>query len=101
MKKTPLSQVNEKFGSKDKLVDAIVDILEREGEEKAEIKKRLLAASNTKLMRLLSTAEQVKELGGRRQLIDAVLTHAGRGKDKDFRSRLERYTVGRLLDMYR
>ena len=101
MKKTPLSRVNEEFGGKDKLVDAIVSAVEHEGEDKNALKKRLLAASNTKLMRLLQTAQQVKQLGGKGKLVDAVVEKHGKAKDKDYRSKLERYTIGRLLDMYR
>lgn len=101
MKKTPLSRVNEEFGGKDKLVDAIVSAVEHEGEDKGALKKRLLAASNTKLMRLLQTAQQVKQLGGKGKLVDAVAEKQGKAKDKDYRSKLEGYTIGRLLDMYR
>jgi hypothetical protein len=101
MKKTPLSRVNDEFGGKEKLVDAIVDVVERADEEKAALKKRLLAASNTKLMRLLATAKDVKQLGGRDKLVDAVAEKQGKAKDKDYRARLEGYTIGRLLDMYR
>jgi len=101
MKKTPLTRVNDEFGGKEKLVDAIVDVVERADEDKAALKKRLLAASNSKLMRLLATAKDVKELGGRDKLVDAVAEKQGKGKDKDYRMRLEGYTIGRLLDMYR
>src|SRR5262249_10062224 len=101
MKKTPLSRVSDEFGGKEKLVDAIVDVVERGDEDKNALKKRLLAASNTKLMRLLQTAQEVKQLGGRSKLVDAVAEKQGKAKDKDFRSRLETYTIGRLLDMYR
>src|SRR5262249_45727520 len=101
MKKTPLTRVNDEFGGKGKLVDAIVDAVERGDEDKASLKKRLLAASNTKLMRLLQTAKQVKEVGGKAKLLDAVAERHGKAKDKDYRTRLEGYTIGRLLDMYR
>jgi hypothetical protein len=101
MKKTPLTRVSDEFGGKEKLVDAIVDVVERGDEEKASLRKRLLAASNTKLMRLLQTAQEVKNLGGRDKLVDAVAEKQGKAKDKDFRTRLESYTIGRLLDMYR
>jgi hypothetical protein len=101
MKKSPLARVNEEFGSKDKLVDAIVGVLERGDEDKDALRKRLLAASNSKLFRLLDLANQVKQAGGRSKLIDALLETSRRGKDKDFRARLEGLTTGRLLDLYR
>ena len=101
MKKTPLTRVNDEHGGKEKLVDAIVDAVERGDEDKASLKKRLLAASNSKLMRLLQTAQKVKELGGKDKLLEAVAEKHGKAKDKDYRARLEGYTIGRLLDLYR
>ena len=100
MKKTPLTRVNEEFGGKDKLVDKIVDVAERGDEDKDALRKRLLAASNTKLMRLLGIATEVKQIGGKEKLIDAILAQEGRAKDKDYRARLMAWSPGRLLDLH-
>src|SRR5262249_39939907 len=77
------------------------EIAERGDEDKAALRKRLLAASNTKLLRLHDVSRQIQELGGRDKLVDAILEHEKRGKDKDYRARVATYTSARLLDVYR
>jgi hypothetical protein len=101
MNKAPLSRVNEEFGGKDKLVDAIVNVVERGDEDKEALRKRLQVASNSKLIRLLRTAQQMKEIGGREKLIDSLADTSGKSKDKDFRARLAGFTSGQLLDQHR
>jgi hypothetical protein len=101
MKKTPLVRVRDDFGGKEKLVDAIIAVLERGEEDKDSVRKRLLAASNTKLMRLHGTAKAIHELGGTSKMIDALCAAKGLSKDKDFRARLALSSNGRLLDLYR
>ncbi len=43
--KSPLSIVNETFGAKDKLVDKLMAMLDRDEEPKDELRKRLLASA--------------------------------------------------------
>jgi hypothetical protein len=95
--KSPLEVVNEKFGGKDKLVDKLVGLLESD-ESKDELRKRLLAVANRKLLRLHQVASTVKEKYGSR---DKLLEQAtvGRAKDKDYRARLEAYSTSRLVDI--
>ena len=103
---TPLSTVKDRFGSKEKLVEAIeklgtdlwIDRLSntRGGD------KGLKHVSNAKLLRLHGIFEQVKEkFGSRDKLIDAVLEQRNSLKDGDYRKRLEAYPVPRLFDMYK
>jgi hypothetical protein len=92
--------MKDEYGSKDKLVDAITSVLERGEESKDDLKQRLLAASNGKLLRLHDIAQKVKEHGGKDKLVDAVLTQLNRAKDKDFRTKIMAYSPGRLLDMF-
>jgi len=100
--KTPLATVNEEHGGKEKLVEKIMGLLERGEEEKDDLKRRLLAASNRKLLRLAGIAELVKQkYGGKEKLAEAVGQAYGRIKDKDYVRRLGEYTPGRLLDMVR
>jgi hypothetical protein len=101
--KTPLELVNEEHGGKEKLVDKILGSLEAEGDEdKADLKRRLLAASNKKLLRLAETARALKEkYGSKEKLVATVAGALGRAKDSDFVQRLESMTQGRLLDMAR
>ena len=101
--KTPMQLVKEEHGGKEKLVDSILGNLEADGEEdKADLKRRLLSASNKKLLRLARSAQVLKEkYGSKEKLISQVASALGRAKDSDFVKRLDGYTQGRLLDMAR
>ena len=75
MKKSPLAQVKDSFGSKEKLVDALVSlpegVLDR-GEDKDAWKQQLLTAANTKLLKLHTVGSQVsKRFGSKEKLVDA------------------------------
>mgnify|MGYP000081214887 CR=1 FL=1 len=105
MKKSPLAQVKEQFGSKEKLVDALVglpaSILEG-GDDKDALRKRLAAAANTKLLRLFAVGTAIeKRFGGKEQLVDGLLTLAKRSKDGDYRGKLLTLPLAKLHDMYR
>ncbi len=102
MKKSPLSQVNQRFESKEKLVQALEKLatadlwLDRVSEVKG-----LAKVSNAKLLRLHQVLTTVKErFGSRAKLIDAILTLEKRSKDAGYKTRLERYAVPRLLDLH-
>lgn len=97
--KSPLARVKEEFGGKDKLVDKIVGLLGSGDEPKDEMRRRLLGAANKKLVRLHGVATQVKELGGKDGLASATAQEMGRGKDKDYVTKLGTFTSGRLVDM--
>jgi hypothetical protein len=96
--KSPLEEVNDKFGGKDKLVEKLVGLLESD-EPKEELRKRLLAVANKKLLRLQSIASLVKEkYGSREKMVAQLATSTGKAKDKDYQTRLEGYTTPRLVD---
>lgn len=96
--KSPLEEVNDKFGGKDKLVEKLVGLLESD-EPKEELRKKLLAVANKKLLRLHGVASLVKEkYGSRDKLLEQLATSTGRAKDKDYRTRLETFTTPRLVD---
>jgi hypothetical protein len=98
--KSPLSLVNETFGAKDKLVDKLVAMLDRGEEPKAELRKRLLAAANGRLLNLHRVATTVKEkFGSRDKLVAQAAALLGHSKDKDFVSRLDNQSDARLLDV--
>ena len=98
-KKTPLTQVNDSFGGKDKLVDKLVSLIESD-EPKDEVRKRLLSVSNSKLLHLHEVASMVKEkYGSRGKLLDAAAQALGRAKDKDYLAKLESYSTAKLLDV--
>ena len=96
--KSPLEEVNDKFGGKDKLVEKLVGLLESD-EPKEELRKRLLAVANKKLLRLHGVASVVKEkYGSREKLLEQLAGSTGRAKDKDYKTRLESFTTPRLVD---
>jgi len=103
MKKTPLEQVKERFGTKEKLVDAVENLatdemwIDRYNEVKG-----IQSVSNAKLLRLHEQLTDAKErFGSRDQLIGAILELEKRTKDSGFKQRLGRYPVPRLLDLHR
>jgi hypothetical protein len=99
-KKTPLQIVNEQHGGKEKLVDALTGMLERGEEGKADFRARLLAAANTKLLRLHAVMTEIKSrFGEREQLVDALLALINKAKDKDYREKILDYSPVRLLSM--
>ncbi len=102
MKKAPLALVNERFGSKEKLVSAIEKLaskdlwLDRVNEEKG-----LGRVSNAKLLRLHASLEDVKSrFGSRDKLIEAICQLEKRDKDEGYKARLARYPLPRLVDLH-
>ncbi len=100
--KTPLQQVKDQFGGKEKLVDKLLGLIDRGEESKDEFRSRLLTASNTKLMRLFSTTSEIKDkFGGTDKLVDSILGLMNRVKDTDYRDKMLSFTPNRLLDLHR
>lgn len=99
MPKSPLTQVNDEFGGKDKLVEKLVDLLETD-ESKEDVRKRLLGVANSKLVRLHKIASAVKtKFGSREKLVEDTASQLGRSKDKDYVARLGQYSTPRLVDI--
>ncbi len=97
---TPLQQVKDIHGGKDKLVDKLVGILDRGDESKAELTERLRAAPNSKLLRLLAVSTEVKDrFGGKAELVDNLLGLMERAKDEDYKEKLLTHSPTRLMDM--
>lgn len=104
MKKTPLLEVKEKFGKKEKLVDELMNKIKRSSDTpKDEFKKKLLAQNNKKLLKLLVRENTVAErFGNRDKLIDSILAAEINNKkkeDKGYRKKLESATSARLLEL--
>jgi uncharacterized tellurite resistance protein B-like protein len=97
---SPLAIVKEKYGSKDKLVDTVVGLLEaQEDESKEEFTARLKRVANAKLLHLVQVGEAAKAAGGRDKLVAAVAELQGKGKDKDYVASLGGKSLSNLLDM--
>jgi hypothetical protein len=103
MAKSPLAIVKEKFGDKDKLVEAVEKLT---GEDlwvsRTNANKGLAHVSNAKLLRLHATFSEVKEkFGTRDKLVVAILDLMKRTKDEGMKQRLSAYPVPRLYDLYK
>jgi hypothetical protein len=105
-RKSPLAIVKEKFGDKDKLVEAVKAFMtdelwiKRTAEDRGK-ERGIEYVSNAKLLRLHDTFAAVKEkFGTREKLVDAVLELEKRTKDAGYKKRLSAYPVPRLYDMY-
>lgn len=102
MNTTPLALVNERFGSKEKLVAAVEKLatkdlwLDRVNEDKG-----LARVSNAKLLRLHDALEDAKKrFGSRDKLVDALCELENRKKDEGYKQRLSGYPLPRLLDLH-
>ena len=100
--KPPLSLVKEQFGSKDKLLDELIDLLDPPRKEREVTRERLRTAANSRLLRLHRTLTEVKErFGSKEKLVDEILAASHQAGDENRRSKLLSYSPGRLLDLYR
>lgn len=99
-KVSPLQNVKDLHGGKEKLVDKLVAILDRGDEAKADLTDRLRSASNSKLLRLLDVMTEIKDrFGSKEALVDNLLGLMGRAKDQDYKEKLLAHSPTRLLDM--
>jgi hypothetical protein len=97
----PFAVMKAKFGSKDKLVEELLGLLESDI-SKEDLRARLRGVSNTKLMRLHAIASVTKQkFGSHEKLVEATAGALGRSKDKDYVGKLGTLSNGRLLDMNR
>jgi hypothetical protein len=102
MKKTPVSQVKERFESKDKLVAAVQKLATSDlWLDKVSSAKGLGRVSNAKLVRLHDVLTDAKKrFGSRDKLIAAIVEISKRSKDKGFTSKLAAYPLPQLLDLH-
>ncbi len=104
MKKTPLSEIKERFGSKENLVKELRAMFDK-GDlfiERLNADKGLASVANAKLLKLYDTAQEVKEaFKSREALIAAVLEKLGRVKDEGLKARLDAWGLPRLWDYYK
>ena len=105
-RKSPLAIVKEKFGDKDKLVEAVKVFMtddlwvKRTAEDRGK-DSGIEYVSKAKLLKPHATFTAVKEkFGTRAKLIDAIAEIEKRTKDEGFKKRLSAFPVPRLFDMY-
>jgi hypothetical protein len=103
MKKTPLQEVKEKFGSKENLIKELKKVFDAGNmfENRLNVDKGISTVSNAKLLKLFQVAEEVKgRFSTRANLIDDMLKVLGRVKDEGLKSKLEKWSLPRLWDHY-
>lgn len=101
-KKAPIEVVKERFGSKDKLIDAVSELVGKNKEQIAELKETLRGAANSKLLRLHGMMTEIQErFGSVDKLVEEILGKQNRAKDQDYRKSLLAKPPGRLLDLFR
>lgn len=104
MKKTPLQKINDRFGSKDKLVAELKAMFDK-GDlfiERLNADKGLASVANAKLLKLYDTAAEVKEkFATRDKLIADLLDKMGRAKDTGLKERFENWGLPRLWDYHK
>jgi hypothetical protein len=102
MKKTPVSQVKERFESKEKLVAAVQKLATQDlWLDRVSSVKGLGRVSNAKLVRLHDTLTDAKKrFGSRDKLVNSIIELKKRVKDKGFASKLAAYPLPQLLDLH-
>ena len=103
MKKSPLAQVNERFGSKENLVKELKELFDKGNffEDMLNPDKGLAHVSNTKLLKLHKVATEVRErFSTRANLVEDLLKTMGREKDKDLKESFDKWSLPRLWDHY-
>ncbi|MBN2342140.1 MAG: hypothetical protein JXX29_03425 [Deltaproteobacteria bacterium] len=104
MKKTPLQKINDRFGSKDKLVAELKAMFDK-GDlfvERLNPDKGLASVANAKLLKLYDTAQEVKEkFKTRDNLITDLLEKLGRAKDTGLKERFDNWGLPRLWDYHK
>ena len=104
MKKTPLAEIKERFGSKENLVKELKALFDK-GDlflDRLNADKGLAHVANDKLLKLIDVAGEVKErFSSRAKLTDDLLKLLKREKDKGLRERLDKWGLPRLYNYYK
>jgi hypothetical protein len=104
MKKTPLAEIKERFGSKDALVKELKALFDK-GDlflDRLNADKGLAHVANAKLLKLFDVANEVKErFASRAKLTDDLLKLLKREKDVGLKARFDAWGLPRLWDYYR
>ncbi len=101
MKSTPLQNVKKLYGSKQALVEKVAGLLPADtGESQEDFVARLRTVANAKLLRLVAIGEKAAELGGKSGLVDKIAELKNQAKDTDYKVKLAKFSVPKLLDTY-
>jgi hypothetical protein len=103
MKKTPLQEVKERFGTKENLIKELKKIFDKGDlfEDRLNPDKGVQMIANAKLLKLHKVAEEVKErFTTRDNLVNDLLKTMGRTKDTGLKARFDKWGLPRLWDYY-
>ena len=102
-KQSPLQMVRDQYGSKEKLAEKVIGLLEcGEDEEKEAFEHRVHTMSNKKLLRLWSSYETLKASHGSTEaLVEKIVKARFPGGNADYAAKIADYSVPRLLDLGR
>ena len=102
-KHSPLHTVREEHGSKEKLAEKVIGILDvPEDEDKADFEHRVHTMSNRKLLRLWNAHQTLdSKYGSRDALVDKVTKAQFPGGNTDYAAKIATYSTPRLLDLAR
>ena len=103
MKKSPLEEVKERFGSKQDLVKELKSLFDKGKlfEDKLNPDTGLEHVSNAKLLKLHKVAAEVTErFTTRENLINDLTKMLKREKDEGLKARFEKWGLPRLFDYY-
>ena len=104
MKKTPLAEIKERFGSKENLIKEVKALFDK-GDmflDRLNVDKGLAHVANAKLIKLFDVAGEVKErFSSRAKLTDDLLKLLKREKDTGLKERFDKWGLPRLWDYYR
>ncbi len=104
MKKTPLAEIKERFGSKDALVKELKTLFDKGDffENRLNPDTGLAHMANSKLLKLYDVATEVKErFSTRARLVDDLLKTLKREKDEGLRAKFGKWGLPRLWDRYK
>lgn len=103
-KLTPLQEIKERFGSKDKLVKELKTLFDK-GElfaERLNPDKGIAHVANRKLLKLYDVANEIKErFATRSKLTEDLLKMLKREKDTGLKERFDKWGLSRLWDYYK
>ncbi|HWO22397.1 MAG TPA: hypothetical protein VNO30_26745 [Kofleriaceae bacterium] len=98
----PRGRLTAAHGSKEALAKQIAASIVGPDDDADAIAARLRTASNRQLLRLAAASETVKKKwGSREKLIAAIGAAQKKGKDQDFLTKLETYSLPQLVDLAR
>ena len=102
-KQSPLQMVREQYGSKEKLAEKVIGLLDcGEDEEKEAFEHRVHTMSNKKLLRLWTSYETLKSSHGTAEaLAEKIVKARFPGGNADYAAKIGNYSVPRLLDLGR